>query len=114
MKANVNKIDLEKVERSPESKTKPKVNLSDELAEIKAQINFLGDHLRNCDKRGSDRYQKDRKNGGKGRSRKCKLCEQNKEEKCDHCFYCGSSEHFFVGCRKRRSDKEKSNSKNEE
>ena len=32
---------------------------------------------------------------------KCKSCEENGAEKCDHCFFCGSADHFSYGCRKR-------------
>ena len=32
---------------------------------------------------------------------KCKSCEENEAEKCDHCFFCGSADHFAYGCRKR-------------
>ncbi|XP_015249862.1 PREDICTED: uncharacterized protein LOC107097282 [Cyprinodon variegatus] len=35
--------------------------------------------------------------------RKCRQCEQsNPEGKCTHCFKCGSSEHWAVGCRKKK------------
>eukprot|EP00794_Sanderia_malayensis_P005799 gene5799-6497_t len=32
----------------------------------------------------------------------CESCkEANTAEKCDHCFVCGSDEHFARGCKKR-------------
>ncbi|XP_030590038.1 uncharacterized protein LOC115783375 [Archocentrus centrarchus] len=35
--------------------------------------------------------------------RKCRQCEQsNPEGKCTHCFKCGSSEHWAIGCRKKK------------
>lgn len=33
--------------------------------------------------------------------RLCSTCESQQKETCDHCFYCGSGEHFARGCRKR-------------
>lgn len=33
--------------------------------------------------------------------RLCSNCQSQKKEKCEHCFYCGSGEHFARGCRKK-------------
>lgn len=37
----------------------------------------------------------------RARQRKCFGCQQNGSESCTHCYRCGSSEHFFAGCRVR-------------
>lgn len=36
--------------------------------------------------------------------RKCQKCQDNGEQYCDHCFKCGSQEHFARGCRKGKSE----------
>ena len=36
------------------------------------------------------------------RRRKCSACYSASVERCDHCFKCGSSDHFARGCRKGR------------
>ena len=36
------------------------------------------------------------------RRRKCSACYSAGVERCDHCFKCGSSDHFARGCRKGR------------
>lgn len=40
---------------------------------------------------------------GRKQRRLCKSCEEAKVERCDHCFKCGSSEHFARGCTKPSS-----------
>ena len=37
----------------------------------------------------------------RARLRKCNGCQQSGSEYCTHCYRCGSSEHFFAGCRVR-------------
>ena len=37
---------------------------------------------------------------------KCGKCLENKSERCNHCFKCGSSEHMARGCMKDRKPKE--------
>lgn len=39
---------------------------------------------------------------GRGR-RLCTKCLEAKEANCDHCFRCGSSDHFARGCKKRQN-----------
>ena len=41
--------------------------------------------------------------GAKRNPRKCSHCEKsNPEGRCTHCYKCGSSEHWAIGCRKRK------------
>ena len=44
----------------------------------------------------------------RARQNRCVGCQQSGTENCTHCYRCGSSEHFFAGCRMRgtRQDKE--------
>jgi hypothetical protein len=37
--------------------------------------------------------------GGGPRITKCPACQENNQAWCTHCFKCGSSDHFAVGCR---------------
>ena len=41
-------------------------------------------------------------NQSESRRRKCSACYSASVERCDHCFKCGSSNHFAIGCRKGR------------
>ena len=38
----------------------------------------------------------------KNRPAGCEQCRQT-GARCDHCFVCGSTEHYRAGCKKRRS-----------
>lgn len=38
--------------------------------------------------------------------KKCKFCEDQNKQNCDHCFKCGSTEHFARGCRSSGNDKQ--------
>ena len=89
----VNKITLNEAELDLKVKDKKsKINmckadnikLEAELLEIKTRL-------------------KDMKTGKRNNScsvrRKCQTCETKDEGKCEHCFKCGSSEHFAKGCK---------------
>ena len=70
------------------------------LEAIKADVDVLKEAIQ------SKSFNKEAKTGFQRPARPPSLCEacQNKgETDCEHCFICGSSEHFARGCKKRKS-----------
>lgn len=47
------------------------------------------------------------------RLRKCFGCQRSGSEYCTHCYRCGSSEHFLIGCRMRGARQDKDGPLNE-
>ncbi len=45
--------------------------------------------------------------------RQCPPCKEAGRSDCSHCFQCGSSEHFWAGCRQRRNRRPKQGNDNE-
>ena len=37
--------------------------------------------------------------------RKCRKCQEDKQEQCGHCFRCGSNDHFARGCKSSNSNR---------
>ena len=93
-----------------ETTAKPKVNsVMSTLEALQAQITQLNAKV-DAVNIASSRPQQNRQSGPpltqeSGRpstarnTRKCKSCEENNINQCDHCFKCGSRDHFARGCK---------------
>ena len=88
--------------------SKPKENeLLQELKALRVQVNELSalksevSHLRN--RMSENEYKKIEPRNR--RDRKYENCVAQNVRKCEHCFRCGSAEHFRAGCRVRRLEK---------
>jgi len=90
---SVNQITLTEAEHSSKVKSKVNVNvcsqtmdqMQSEIKELKAQLNQLTSA-------------KSVKKTNRRVRNQCKGCEGS-DKRCEHCFKCGSSEHFAKGCR---------------
>ena len=72
-----------------------------EIASLKSQINSLQETLTSS---SNSRQSSQRPTSDARRRRGCYACQQSGNgDHCDHCFKCGSSEHFARGCRRGRS-----------
>ena len=74
--------------------------LNSDLKALKAEVDQLRQEMgkRNPQPMVTDQERKTRT------FRQCHWCEESKSSgKCDHCFKCGSSEHFSRGCRQKSS-----------
>lgn len=95
---HLNEITLNEQEHSLKIKTKGTVSniktdetiktLQEEIVNLKAQVN----QLQMKKSQPTDTKKK--------KLRLCKKCEESKNEKCNHCFKCGSLEHYARGCRR--------------
>lgn len=91
------------------SETKPKVNnVMSTLEALQAQITQLNakvDVVNIASKRPHQNRQSGPLTQESGRpathrnTRKCTSCEENNINQCDHCFKCGSHDHFARGCK---------------
>lgn len=36
---------------------------------------------------------------------RCSSCQENKKDRCSHCFLCGSDNHYAIGCRQHRENR---------
>lgn len=74
-----------------------------ELEAMKVQINQISHTLSAISSLGKMENERERRNDYRNENRKmgCKTCVEKNLKNCDHCFYCGSSEHFKRGCKKR-------------
>lgn len=93
-----------------ETTAKPKVNnVMSTLEALQAQITQLNAKV-DAVNIASTRPQQNRQSGPpltqeserpatRRNTRKCKSCEENNINQCDHCFKCGSRDHFARGCK---------------
>ena len=96
----VNQIETTDDKEVKEKKPFTEGKLNADLKALKAEVDQLRQEMgkRNPQPMGPDQERKKRT------FRQCRLCEENKSSgKCDHCFKCGSSEHFSRGCRQKNS-----------
>ena len=96
----VNQIETTDDKEVKEKKPFTEGKLNADLKALKAEVDQLRQEMgkRNPQPMGPDQERKKRT------FRQCRWCEENKSSsKCDHCFKCGSSEHFSRGCRQKNS-----------
>ncbi|XP_038055448.1 uncharacterized protein LOC119727584 [Patiria miniata] len=104
--------EVQQYESSQEAvKRKPKEGtLMTDIAELKAGIMEIAtmrkqlDSLQESLTTPANQNHQLRRPSGRPLKRGCRHCQQNGNgDTCDHCFKCGSSEHFARGCRTRSS-----------
>ena len=80
-----------------------------ELQEMKAQLNEVTAMKSDIEelKKGQLKEKTYEEKPGRFRRRKfgCPACIRDEVERCEHCFLCGSTEHYKAGCRKKSSGK---------
>lgn len=77
----------------------------DEIESIKKQMELLTNLIQTL--HASVRFRRDKNYSSKPRYKKCKECQDNKVDKCEHCFKCGSKEHLMAGCKVKTQKNEK-------
>ena len=95
------RTDISKLESSEEKQIKSEKidnKLLTELQSLKVSLDEIS--------KWQDNYVRDssrlpRQNNKQNLPRRCSECLKNKNQKCDHCYFCGSDEHFQTGCKKR-------------
>ena len=71
------------------------------LKTVKAEHAELRETLINQQAKAKEQETGYKENQAGCRGRLCTKCQEAKELNCDHCFRCGSSDHFARGCKKR-------------
>ena len=71
------------------------------LKTVKAELAELRETLTNQQAKAKEQETGYKENQAGRRGRLCTKCQEAKELNCDHCFRCGSSDHFARGCKKR-------------
>ena len=68
------------------------------------RVGFTGSHFKNNKNPGANPRNQNSKN--QNVRRRCENCSKIKDGSvvCDHCFKCGSDEHFARGCKKKNRD----------
>ena len=88
-------------EKESEEKKKPKEGkLFTKMEAVKVQLAEIKETLKGRQRQDLDREQPYR-NQDSSRRRVCTRCQETRSTQCDHCFRCGSADHFARGCRKR-------------
>ena len=91
--ANITSVPVEKPTKAQPKQTKQDQIMA-ALNELKADVDAL--------KKGAQIPEREMPQSKTRKPRyKCKSCEENDSEKCNHCFFCGSADHFSYGCRKK-------------
>ena len=84
------------------AKPAPKERASEGQEKILANLDALKADLESLKEKVSQKDQQSNQRSKFIRKSACKDCvSKGTEKECDHCFFCGSSEHFPRGCRKR-------------
>ena len=89
----------------PEKKNKENPLLT-EIRELKVQLNEVTSMKTEVEQLNKwiNKENKSNEEQSKSRFRRrrpgCPACVRDSVEKCQHCFKCGSSEHFKAGCKK--------------
>ena len=91
-------------EQSIKEKKVPKQGeLVTAIKTVQAELAKLRETLTNQQVRGKE-HETSHKEDQVGRSRRlCAKCQETNNVNCDHCFRCGSSDHFARGCKKRQN-----------
>ena len=71
------------------------------LKTVKAELAEFRETLTNQQAKAKEQETGYKENQAGRRGRLCTKCQEAKELNCDHCFRCGSSDHFARGCKKR-------------
>lgn len=87
----------------PESRRGSEKMFSSDLKRLEAEVAMLKESIQSKQKNADDNSSSDKK--GKV-SWKCKWCEDGTTDRCDHCFKCGSNEHFARGCKQKKSQQQ--------
>ena len=87
----------------PESRRGSEKTFSSDLKRLEAEVAMLKESIQSKQKNADDNSSSDKK--GKV-SWKCKWCEDGTTDRCDHCFKCGSNEHFARGCKQKKSQQQ--------
>lgn len=87
----------------PESRGGSEKTFSSDLKWLEAEVAMLKESIQSKQKNADDNSSSDKK--GKV-SWKCKWCEEGTTDRCDHCFKCGSNEHFARGCKQKKSQQQ--------
>ena len=99
----VNKVEVEEAEseQGKAKKTFKEGALNLEVKALRAEIDVLRQEMN----RSSS--EKAKNNDTTWKKKRCQWCvEKGEEGRCDHCFRCGSREHFSRGCRQRKQQQE--------
>ena len=87
----------------PESRRGSEKAFSSDLKRLEAEVAMLKESIQSKQKNADDNSSSDKE--GKV-SWKCKWCEDGTTDRCDHCFKCGSNEHFARGCKQKKSQQQ--------
>lgn len=93
-KTKSSKVAAVKVDDSPALK-----GLQSQMDELKGHVLKLTQSFQNNQDKGQNKQPVPSEKPMKKMKKKCDVCTQNEQEKCNHCFKCGSEEHFARGCR---------------
>ena len=91
--ANISSMPVEKPTKVQSKQTKQDQVMA-ALNELKADVDALKKGAQSHERGASQ--SKTRKPG-----HKCKSCNETENEKCNHCFFCGSDDHLSYGCRRK-------------
>ena len=91
---HVTSVQENKTPEPPKKKDFKEGMLSREVKELRSQVAELREVVTNSSKAAVSR-------SPKPQARKCSTCVDNNQPVCDHCWCCGSSDHFARGCRNR-------------
>ena len=98
--SKVNEISV--AEKNPQKQAKNSENNDKILAaveQIRCEVAALKTELAEVK---TTNYEKDQPKSSFSRPT-CESCRKSGETNCDHCSYCGSSDHYFRGCKNRKS-----------
>ena len=98
--SKVNEISL--AEKIPQKQAKNSENNDKILAaveQIKCEVAALKTELAEMK---TANYAKDQQKNSFSRPT-CESCRKSGKTDCDHCSYCGTSDHYFRGCKNRKS-----------
>ena len=76
-----------------------------EVAEVKSKLKDMNQESEEArGKKSRQEKPDDRRNQYRKTQPKCSKCQVNQEDRCSHCFLCGSENHYAIGCRQNRGN----------